>query len=140
MLNKKVTNPLEKICCDLEQSKKLKELGIEMETRFYHCWDYNSYNLFCGDEPVIDNGVYTKCYTLEQIIEMLPQIIEDKVGDQIDPCHFSLSKHMLCYINHGCRPFFDGCRHYTTCPKEDDENLATTAARLLIKLKEDKII
>lgn len=136
---------LNKICTDLETSKNLKELGIEMDT--YHHWHKDQYDnpdlpayLIASMNPYSNaHADITKAYTLEQILEMLPQYIEDNVlaGDKKDPCHFLMRKNILYYINAGCK--FRDTRHFTTS-KNTNQNLATTAARLLIKLIEDKII
>ena len=130
---------LNKICTDLETSKKLKELGIEMESNFYHYEYFDSDRVTIHYDGNYDKKYDVKAYTLEQILEMLPQYIGDNVldDDKKDPCHFVMSKNILYYINAGCK--YRDTMHLTTSKKTKD-NLATTAARLLIKLKEDKII
>lgn len=130
---------IDEICTDLETSKRLKELGIEMATPFYWrvCDDGSIDYIFMRSEMATVKQ--PKAYTLEQILEMLPQYIEDNVltGDKKDPCHFLMSKNILYYINAGCK--FRDTRHFTTS-KKTNQNLATTAARLLINLIDDKII
>jgi hypothetical protein len=103
---------LEKICTDLKTSKKLKELGFEVKTDFY--W------IPCNKNDI-------PAYTLEHIISELPRIIE--VNNNI--YHITISQYSIYYINRLKLEVFD---------QYQEDNLATAAAKLWIKLKEDKII
>ena len=130
---------LDKICTDLTTSKRLKELGIEMKTKFY--WEsdiYNqNYSVGCWYEKPQDNVGYFEyipCFTLEQILEILPKIIKQK------ECPLSLRFKLHeakgeSYIEYS-NPYFNKYEYRTDISA--DENLATTAARLLIKLIEEK--
>ena len=68
---------LEKICADIETSKKLKELGVEMKTKFW--WESDNYNgsisIDCWFERPLDSSYfkYLAAYTLEQILDILPE-------------------------------------------------------------------
>ena len=111
---------LDKICTDLTTSKRLKELGIEMKTKFY--WEsdiYNqNYSVGCWYEKPQDNVGYFEyipCFTLEQILEILPKEIEADFDEETQT-------YRSIYIDFRCIK----------------DNLATTAARLLIKLIEEK--
>ena len=136
---------LNKICTDLETSKKLKELGVVWDTKlhavtygtefgeFYCSLDdgefYNEFNT----RVTLQVNNYYKAYTLEQILEMLPSDFMDKLGyDQY--LYFDAALRAFYYEDFHGRP-----RLYEIVQKYS-ENLATTAARLLIKLVEDKII
>ncbi len=123
---------LEKICTNLETSKRLKELGIEVETEFYWAETGGEHLQYVESEVGMfhEAWTYTKAYTLEQILEMLParlniiEIPHDLVIDQ---------KTTISYI---C----DDVGHQLYSLSIGFDNLATTAGELLIKLKEDKLI
>lgn len=124
---------LSKICSSLEVSRKLKELGIEMETKFY--WESDLYNqddsVGCWFEEPQDVACYyeyTPCFTLEQVLEMLPDHIN---------CHPIEMSQNDFYYQKGCSCDYDPTFLHSKLP---NENLVTTACRLLIKLREDKII
>ena len=116
---------LEEICTDLETSKKLKELGIAKDSpAIYFYSDFQcGFRFKANDEFVHKNLLHTtfKTYTLEQILEMLPKYL----GYCHEEKYFEF-----------CHPTIQNCMIFKT----KDESLATTAARLLIKLIEDKII
>lgn len=136
---------LEKICTDLITSKRLKELGIEGETCFY--WR-NMFNERTGHkEPqlqqlqVIREGdsiasnLFISAYTLEQILDLLPNRIRlrsDKYPDRFFKYSLKVDiKELKIYYN--CHTEIKYCI-------DIDYNMATSAARLLIKLKEDKLL
>jgi len=127
---------LEKITTDLETSKKLKELGFnDSESEFVY-WEgkphyYHNLPFFEIDKI---NDLIT-CYTLEQIINELPESYEDKFGYD---CYFTYQKanHTFYYQDE-----FNGPNKYEFSNfSTRSDNLATTAAKLWIKLREDKII
>ena len=127
---------LNKICTDLETSKKLKELGVVWDTKlhavtygtefgeFYCSLDdgefYNEFNT----RVTLQVNNYYKAYTLEQILKMLPHDYPMRDGTEI-----TITASRIAEIAKRC-----------SIKRLEDENLATTAARLLIKLVEDKII
>ncbi len=127
---------LEKICTDFKTSKKLKEL--EIKEYGYFSWETISnkgitkHNL--TKNPFNNRTDEYQCrnsfaaYTLEQILEMLP--LEIKYGN---------STLELTIYRHKEEISLDYSGYYQATP-EQKENLATTAARLLIELKKDKII
>jgi len=136
---------LNKICTDLTTSKRLKELGVEMETNF--CWvkyclpsyDAPTQLEYMGPEyysPSPESD-YTKAYVLEQILEMLPKNIKISNYNSIS---LYLKLHEIkdeCYIKYMNHYLNEDMYHIKII---EDENLATTAARLLIKLIDDGII
>lgn len=132
---------LNKICTDLKTSKKLKELGIEEET-FFYWWFYDfdeKYHLTSDHSYVNPRHLKNKikAYTLEQIMKILPQRIVVK-----DSNSFS-GETVLELIADQDSVYYDNALIHDSPSiyiEEDCNNLATTAAKLLIKLKEDKII
>ena len=104
------------MCTDVESSKKLKELGFKAKTDFYWAIGFDSDGLHKGSEFLkYQNNkesyfVHIEAYTLEQIIRVLPKSITE--------------------------------RFTATAYKENVnyETLATTAAKLWIKLKESEIV
>lgn len=125
-----LNNMLDTICTDLETSKKLKELKINVETKFYWEEDFsNEYNsIGCWFERPQDQEPYckfTSAYTLEQILNILPKIIKVE-GGYTD---------LILDIDNGWIGYSDniwiGFEH---------KNKATSAAILLIQLIEDEIL
>jgi hypothetical protein len=133
---------LEKICTDLETSKRLKELGFEAETDFYWTittideWNKNQWNIIYFKDRVMAKYEPTvPAYTLEQIINELPESYIDK---------FSYHKY-LTIEKCGKSFYYEGEYSQPRSYEIDDEyvnngNFATIAAKLWIKLKEDEII
>ena len=133
---------LEKITTDLETSKKLKELGFnDSETQFVY---WKGKPVFYDCLPFYEINKITdliSCYTLEQILEKLPKsfnaygLYYSLVFDYNEECieykwvsdePYTADKiyiYQLKYMGLAC-----------------NVNWATTAAKLWIKLKEDKII
>jgi len=125
---------LEKICTDLETSKRLKELGFEAETDFYWTittideWNKNQWNIIYFKDRVMAKYEPTvPAYTLEQILSELPDIIE--VNNSI--YYLMISKNSIYYFSHSKLEVFANYQ---------ENNLSTSAAKLWIKLKEDEII
>jgi len=128
-----------------EISKKLEEIGLEAETMFY--WvkdqydksDSDFYITVCLNPYGNAHAKIIKAYDLETILEMLPNDIDVWDGS-IDG--LEINKDGIGYVVE-----FGSCGEddYETSDsnylqKEESENLATTAARLLIKLIEDKVL
>jgi hypothetical protein len=136
---------LEKICTDLETSKRLKELGFEAETDFYWTittideWNKNQWNIiYFKDRGMAKYEPTVPAYTLEQILKKtkrfyklslseLPDFIE--VNNSI--YHLMISKNSIYYFSHSKLKVFANYQ---------ENNLSTSAAKLWIKLKEDEII
>lgn len=125
---------LEKICTDLETSKRLKELGFKAETDFYWTitaideWNKNQWNIIYFKDRVMAKYEPTvPAYTLEQILSELPDIIE--VNNSI--YYLMISKNSIYYFSHSKLEVFANYQ---------ENNLSTSAAKLWIKLKEDEII
>jgi len=128
---------LEKICTDLETSKRLKELGFEAETNFYWTittideWNKNQWNIIYFKDRVMAKYEPTvPAYTLEQILNELPQLI--KVDNNM--YHLVISKNSICYYSHSRYAVLEIFLSY------EEGNIATAAAKLWIKLKEDNVI
>jgi len=118
---------LEKICTDLETSKKLKELGFDdSESEFVYWKDKLKYyyNLPFEVDKIQD---LISCFTFEQIVNELPQMIE--INNNI--YHLMISKNSIYYFSHSRLEIFINYQ---------ESNLSISAAKLWIKLKEDKII
>lgn len=130
-----------KICTSLEVSKKLKELGFEAENYFYwwYCDFEKKYTLTSEYEYFHADHIKNKigAYTLEQILEMLPPTIKTEEYGHLVLSHQAIEYDTACT-----------CDSHAECPmnclidevKSRKDNLATTAACLLIQLKENKII
>jgi len=119
---------LKGICTDLETSKKLRELGFnDSESEFVY-WEgrpHYYHNLPFFEINRIQDLI--TCYTLEQILSELPQILE--VNNNI--YHLMISKNSIYYFNHS---------RLEILLSYQEKNLSTSSAKLWIKLKEDKII
>jgi len=152
---------LNKICTDLETSKRLEELGIEGETCFYavtylvdnvpqfcefYCYllDGEFYNEF-GTRATLQVNGYCRAYTLEQILEMLPMGFFQRfegIGDSWTVFKMITDVDNVKgfeYISIMTKIIGEHAKLYSY-KRNTNDNLATTAARLLIKLKEDRII
>lgn len=131
---------LEKITTDLETSKKLKELGFDIETQFY--WqEYivgtdNFPESSLNEYPSVEyyfsppyntnrNFKYVKAYAWEQIINEIP--------GRKNMDLWGINDIEITAVGNS----FDDCTSYYS---KSGDSLATTAAKLWIKLKENKII
>lgn len=130
---------LDKICTNLETSKRLKELGFEAEALFsWYITDKGNALLFRAKnkeemrERMMNRLVkrIIPAYTLEQILEMLPDNII--VNDML--YFFRCNTKSIFYVGVNPEIWIEGFEN------KDSESLATTAGKLLIKLKEDKLI
>ena len=111
---------LENIVTDLETSKRLKELGFDRESWFVWAEIENKWQpLFNTIDLPTDH--YHKAYTLEQILKELPNDKEIRID----------YKSWFHGINYD-----DKINVY----QQEGDNLATTAAKLWIELKESRII
>ena len=135
---------LKNICTDLETSKKLKELGLNLETQLYHTKIDNDKYFICSyhsefvkDMKLCPGDVYIPAYTLEQILNKLPKSLNSGAFrynlsvDYIEEC--------IEYKWISDEPYTEdkiliwGLRDIT-------DNFATTAAKLWIQLKNYEII
>ena len=114
-----------------EISKKLKEIGFETETIFHYEYEELRWEEEGVDLP-FEDLIYA--YDLETIWGFLPSFIK------LDTHPHNLEMKKGCsdnlYIGYG----FLGYEESIIFTQERGESLADTAARLLIKLIEDKII
>jgi hypothetical protein len=122
---------LKKICTDLETSKRLKELGFDDSESEFVYWkgkpEYYHNLPFFEIDRIQD---LITCYTLEQILNELPQLI--KVDNNM--YHLVISKNSICYYSHSRYAVLEIFLSY------EEGNIATAAAKLWIKLKEDNVI
>lgn len=146
-----------------EISKKLKELGVDLESGFYYEIENREVEFTIptititdlGTPPSPDkevsevcvfkcrsyekpkNGDFYKAYTLEDILEVLPIRIPWKHPEYGNLGLF-LSRLSPYADRYGYRGDFDNS--YFGVNRKDNETLSDTASRLLIKLIEDEII
>lgn len=119
---------LEKICTDLKTSKRLKKLGFDDSESEFVYW--NGKPEYYHNLPHFEIGRIEDlitCYTLEQILSELPQIVE--IHNNI--YHLMISKNSIYYFSHSRLEVFANYQ---------ENNLSTSAAKLWIKLKENEII
>jgi len=121
---------LEKICTDLTTSRKIEKLGIGKETEFYYSLGGT---LLHNDLWIPSHSTFA--YTLEQIIDKLPESIQLD-SDSLAIYYFTLEHGEVCYENGRQDHSYDT----THTIERGTDNLATCAAKLLIRLIEDKII
>lgn len=135
---------LNKIVTDLETSKKLRELGVELRTElsWYGYQKLDRPKQLIVDIDPVDNGYETftyieDCFTLEQILEVLPS---EKKWRNIN-LQMAITKRNYDIIgdNYDIGWHYPGGQLNTISPNSG-ENLATCAAKLLIELIEDKVI
>lgn len=129
----------------LELSKKLAEIGFEAETEFY--WAETGKRRIQLEYIEFEVGAfyqewkYTKAYDLETILEVLPSAIE---LNNYYPDSLSVGKEYLGYQLYDpyCGNIDDVTRPNEKfwCVKLNIESLASTAAKLLLKLHEAKLI
>jgi len=124
---------IKQICTDLETSKRLKELGFDDSKSEFVYWNnepcyYHSLPFYEIDRI---NDLIT-CYTLEQIIDELP--VNINYGDYRFYLRFEKCQGVFWYEGG-----YNQTRKLEIATINND-NLATTAAKLWIKLKESEII
>jgi hypothetical protein len=126
---------------NLETSKKLKELGFKAETNFY--WELDYYNggnsvgcWFKRPANQMPDFEYIPAYDLETILDTLPKFLEGNEGGEFN------NHPLVLDVGYG-QIYYDvdfGKTIKLLVDKEENESLADTVARLLIKLLEDNII
>lgn len=119
-----------------EISKKLRDLGIHLDTNFSwikmdHAenggtmiWEIHYEDNVNGIE--YPNEYHIEAYTLEDILEVLPKHLSSE----------GYSESLIVEVKYN----LIGYEMIWNEGRKENETLATTAARLLIKLLEDKII
>lgn len=127
---------------NLETSRKLKELGFESDEGIKQ---YVGAKEFFG-KGVSGKDMYYIGYLLETILEALPKTIEYTCGNreyQNDEFKLAMGYLEITFVNSS--PFISyicSCHNaplIETC-EEENESLANTAGRLLIKLVQENII
>jgi hypothetical protein len=125
---------------NLEISQKLKELGFESESEIVWYQESHGMNisqkesekfqlrLINGSKHLARDCI--KSYDLETILEALPKKIE-RENIKLN-CSYALWSHKIKF-------FHDNLGEYQI-EKKENESLANTAGRLLVKLLEDNII
>jgi len=113
---------------DYNTSKKLKELGFEANTNYYY---FNKGCLldYCNNLDEIEySKPITKAYDLETILEALPKNITYEFikqdHQQYFRCESDTTRFDIKFIIN----------------KKENESLATTAGRLLVKLIQEGLI
>ena len=125
---------LDKICTDLETSKRLKELGVEIKSSTFWCLDDNPFIVV--DDAGMKGEYECQCYFLEQILselgkaEYLSTNLTVKLRNNTPCFDYEIGSHFP-------DPDSPYWQNYERTEGYSD-NLATTAARLLIKLIEEK--
>jgi hypothetical protein len=127
---------------NLETSQKLKELGFESQTYVAYFKRHRTGEIMIGDirdEHHINGKLFEfecKCYFLETILEALPTSINaDSIYSNEYRGHANLQIHYNKVIGYN-----DYTGVFLISCKKENESLANTAGRLLIKLLEDNII
>ena len=120
---------LKKICTDLETSKRLKELGFDDSESEFVYWkgkpEYYHNLPFFEIDRIQD---LITCYTLEQILNELPRnIMISQIVYDLSIDNYDIGYHNILFK-----------KTYIQFSKQN--NLATAAAKLWIKLKEDNVI
>jgi hypothetical protein len=127
---------LEKITTDLKTSKKLKELGFDSSESEFVYWEGKPYyydTLPFYEINKIDDLI--TCYTVEQIINELPEYYQSRLGYNFY-LTYEKTNHTFYYQEKSNTPN----KYKNIIISAGSDNLATTAAKLWIKLKEDEII
>jgi hypothetical protein len=119
-----------------EISKKLREIGFDRES--VHGFIETKYGVFpeFGDYKSYVPHCFCKSYDLETILEALPNVIISNYGKYKAPWHLQIiNKKHFRYENYGNEIL-------TSVHREDEnqESLADTAARLLLKLHAEGLV
>jgi len=129
---------LEKICTDLETSKKLKELGFDDSESEFVYWkgkpEYYHNLPFFEIDRIQD---LITCYTLEQILKELPKSFNS--GALRYNLNFDYTEECIEYKWISNEPYTED-KILIWELRDIADNFATTAAKLWIKLKEYEII
>ena len=114
---------IKNICTDLETSKRLKELGFDDSKTQFVYWKGKPVFYDCLPFYEINKiADLISCYTLEEILKQFPKE---------DSCLNISYKEWIHGINYN-----DELNVF----QQNDDNLATTAAKLWIRLKESEIV
>lgn len=122
---------LEDQLCNLELSKKLKELGIKQESLFFwEVLDENAYGIRFEVKflPFSCPGIEKySAFTASELLEMLPRNLMGNTLSVIPS-----EKHFCCRYDFMAM-------HYSCLDKLPDKNLANACAKMLIYLIENKL-
>lgn len=125
---------MNKICTSLEQSKKLIELGIDVNTAdmMWDDWSLidDGWHIFVDYDPEIEQDYGRKCYpawSLSALLELIP------IGEKNDENYVDTESHSDFYI---CtyRNCWDGCIH----SEYSEENLLDAVFGMVRWLKENR--
>ena len=116
---------MNKICTSIEQSKKLIELGIDVNTADMY-YDVNNYGIQSKPEVTVGK-VWSKdipCWSLAALLELLdyPQLSKDKLGS-------GRVGWMVSVYPDNCR--YDSCWH---------DNPVDACYEMIIRLNEQNIL
>jgi|DEB0MinimDraft_10_1074344.scaffolds.fasta_scaffold112440_3 hypothetical protein len=129
---------LEKICTDLETSKRLKELGFDDSESEFVYWkgkpEYYHNLPFFEIDRIQD---LITCYTLEQILKELPKSFNS--GAWRYNLNFDYTEECIEYKSISDEPYIED-RILIWELRDIADNFATTAAKLWIQLKNYEII
>ena len=135
---------MKNICTDLEISRKLKELGLNVETQLYYTKiDNDKYSIrsyhseFVKDMKLCPEDVYIATYTLEQILNKLPKSINS--GSLWYNLNFDYTEECIEYKWISDEPYTED-KILIWELRDVADNFATTAAKLWIQLKNYEII
>ena len=120
-----------------KNSLRLKELGFKAD--FDYCYTIGdpegvwnkTFELDCWGE--YDEEKHCASYDWDTIVDALPAWISDEFGEM---CDLEMSKEYIGYYRYG----YDDRIEIIEFDKQENESLADTASRLLVKLIEGKII
>jgi len=126
---------LKKIVTSLEVSKELKELGVDLPTLWswqgYRDVEKNRDRDFCIEPYQGKSHEQYKCYVLETLLDALPK----------SPVIIDYESSFFLDFEDQALGYFGICDNTNFNVKmKSENNLATTAAKLLIKLLQDKVI
>lgn len=125
---------MSKICTDLNQSRKLVELGIDVNTADMMWDDWrlidDEWKISIGYDPEIEQDYGRKCYpawSLSALLELVPN------GEKNDENYVDTESHSDFYI---CtyRNCWDGCIH----SEYSEENLLDAVFGMICWLNENK--
>lgn len=126
-----------------EISKRLKEIGFEAYTEFYHIADENCLSrgidsddyevkyLNIEDLHILRKSFYYSAYDLETLLDFLPKSINTNTCSFEE--YLQLNIDQMSYQN-------AFSTNYICVDREENESLADVAGRLLILLHEKEII
>ena len=121
-----------KLCTDLEQSKKLIELGIDVNTAdiIYNMFDVSYIR---HDTPI--DKYHTPAWSLAALMEMLPSYIED--------CHKALyydNGEWYCTYSDGYYTYSDDGEFMITIDETHANSAIDAIVEMILQLKEKDLL